>query len=73
MLKASFDGDKEMQDYLEALSEGYWKPADIAELTGMAVEKVYELRRKVTKYAPTFFGVTSYQDLALKIQEGKNE
>jgi len=40
---------------------------------GMAVEKVYELRRKVTKYAPTFFGVKGYQDLALKIQEGKNE
>jgi hypothetical protein len=71
MVKASFDGDKEMQDYLEALSVGYRKPADIAELTGMAVGKVYELRRKVTKHAPTFFGVNGYQDLALNIQEGK--
>jgi hypothetical protein len=71
MLNASFDGDKEMQDYLEALSAGYRKPADIAELTGIAVEKVYELRRKVTKCAPVFYGVKGYQDLALKIQEGK--
>jgi hypothetical protein len=71
VLRASFDGDKEMQDYLEALSEGYWKAADIAELMGIEVEKIYELRRKVTKYAPTFFGVKDYQNLALKIQEGR--
>ena len=70
MVKASFDGDKEMQDYLEALSEGYSKPADIAELTDIPIEKIYELRRKLTKYAPTFFGVENYQDLARKILKG---
>jgi hypothetical protein len=70
MVKASFDGDKEMQDYLEALSEGYLKAADIAELTDIPINKIYELRRKITKYAPIFFGVQSYQDLALKIQKG---
>jgi DNA-directed RNA polymerase specialized sigma24 family protein len=68
LIKDSFDGDKEMQDYIEALSEGYSKPAEIAELTGIPIDKVYELRRKLTKYAPTFFGVENYQEFALKIK-----
>lgn len=70
MLKASFDGDKQMQDYLEALSAGYCKPAEIAEVIGIEVKEVYELRRKLTKSAGTFFGVQDYKDFALKIQEG---
>ena len=73
MVKASFDGDKEMQDYLDALSEGYSKPAEIAELTDIPIDKIYELRRKIINYAPTFFGVTDYQGLALKILEGNKK
>lgn len=73
LLRASFDGDKEMQDYLDALSEGYFSPADIAQLTGMPVAKVYELRRKVSNYAPKFFGVKNFTELERKIEEGNDE
>jgi len=71
MLKASFDGDKEMQEYLDALSARYFDAADIAELTGIPVPKIYELRRKLKKYAPNFFGVTNHAELERKIVEGK--
>src|ERR1051325_77976 len=67
MLKASFDGDKEMQEYLDALSARYFDPADIAELTGIPAPKIYELRRKLKKYAPSFFGVTNHAELERKI------
>jgi DNA-directed RNA polymerase specialized sigma24 family protein len=71
ILKASFDGDKQMQDYLEALSVGYFDLTEISELTGIPVSKIYELRRKLKNHVPAFFGVTKYQELEQKIVEGK--
>lgn len=71
MLKASFDGDREMQEYLDALSEHYFDLAEISELTGIPVPKIYELRRKLKKYAPRFFGVKNHAELERKIVEGK--
>lgn len=71
ILKASFDGDKEMQEYLDAMSEGFFSPAEISELTGIPVLKVYELRRKLKKYAARFFGVKHFKELDRKIAEGQ--
>jgi len=66
----SFDGNKDVQDYLEALSEGVFKPQDIAECTGMDVTRVYEIRKMLKKYAPDFFGVQNSSELERKISEG---
>lgn len=71
MLRASFDGDNEMQEYLDALSAHYFDPAEISVLIGIPVTKIYELRRKLKKYAPRFFGVRNYKELERIIQEGK--
>mgnify|MGYP003575049858 CR=1 FL=1 len=70
-IRSAFDGDPEMQNYLDALSEGFSKPGEIADLTNIPVNKVYELRRKLIKFAPRFFGVDGYQGLALQLLEGK--
>ena len=66
----SFDGSKDVQDYLEALSEEVFKPQDIAECTGMDVTRVYEIRKMLKKYAPEFFGVLNSSELERKIAEG---
>jgi DNA-directed RNA polymerase specialized sigma24 family protein len=71
MLRASFDGDKEMQDYLDALSERFFDLAEISDLTGIPVSKIYELRRKLKQFAPKFFGVKNAKELVQKIMEGK--
>lgn len=70
MLRASFDGDKQMQEYLDALNSGYFDLAEIEAVTGIPVSEIYELRRKLKKYAPQFFGVQNYQKLERIIQEG---
>ena len=70
MLRASFDGDKEMQEYLDALSSHYFDLAEISTLTGIPAPKIYELRRKLKKYAPRFFGVENYNELERMIHEG---
>jgi hypothetical protein len=71
MLRASFDGDKAMQDYLDALNARYFDAAEISELIGIPVPKIYELRRKLKNYASKFFGVTKFKELERKIVEGK--
>jgi len=70
MVRASFDGDKDMQEYLDALSSGYFDLAEISTLTGIPVSTIYELRRKLKKYAPRLFGVTNYKELERMIYEG---
>jgi DNA-directed RNA polymerase specialized sigma24 family protein len=69
-INASFDGDEQMQKYLEALSAGF-KRSEISELMGVPGEKIDELRRKLAKYARKFFGVTSFEELQRRLQEGK--
>ena len=73
MLRASFDGDSEMQGYLDALSEEYYKPEDIAELTGIPIHKIYEMRRKLKKYTKRLFGVLNFSDLKRKLENPENE
>jgi DNA-directed RNA polymerase specialized sigma24 family protein len=69
-IKASFDGDDQMQRYLEAISAGF-KRSEISELMEIPGAKVDELRRKLVKYARKFFGVTSFQELQNRLHEGK--
>jgi hypothetical protein len=71
MIKASFDGDKQMQDYLDALRAEFSDINEISALTGIPVPKIYELRRKLKKYAPEFFGVPNYKELERKVKEGQ--
>lgn len=71
LVKASFDGDKETQEYLEALSEGYFDVSEIETLTGIPAARIYEIRRKLKNYVPGFFGVENYQELNQKIKEGR--
>ena len=70
-LLASFDGDKDMQEYLEALSAGIFDLSEIEQVTGLARDKIYELRRKLKNYAPSFFAVQDFEELKRKIMEGK--
>jgi len=70
ILRASFDGDKEIQGYLDAMSEGYYKPAEISELTGISVDRVYQIHRKVLKYAQRFFRGAKFEDLQRTLSEG---
>jgi hypothetical protein len=72
-IKASFDGDKEMQEYLEVLSHEFYKPDEISELTGIPVQKIYELRRKLKKHTKQLFGVTNFVDLKRKLETPENE
>ena len=72
-LRASFDGDDEMTKYLDALANGFFKPADIEKLTGIGASRIYELRRKLIKYAPKFFGVENYRKLASLLNEGESK
>jgi len=69
-IKASFNGDEEMQAYLEALSAGF-KRSEISEIMEIPAANVDELRRKLAKYAPKFFGVTSFEELQRRLHEGK--
>jgi hypothetical protein len=71
MIKASFDGDQDIQEYLEALSLGYFDIDEISTVTGITVEKIYEIRRKLKKSVPQLFGVTNYEQLERKISEGQ--
>jgi hypothetical protein len=70
LVKASFDGDKDTQEYLEALSQGFFDIEEISTVTGISVEKIYEIRRKLKKSVPQLFGVTNYKELERKITEG---
>ena len=70
-LLASFDGDKDMQEYLEALSAGIFDLSEIEQVTGLERSKIYELRRKLKNYAPTFYAVQDFEELKRKIMEGK--
>lgn len=70
-IRASFDGDREMQEYLDALSEGILKRVEISEVIGIPVEQLDELRRKLVKYARRFFGVPDFEALQRRLNEGK--
>jgi len=69
-LRASFDGDSDMQSYLDALSVNFHKPADIADLTEMPIERVYELRRKLKNYVAAFYGVQNFAELQRRLLDG---
>jgi hypothetical protein len=70
-IRASFDGDQQMQEYLDALSEGIFKRAEISEATGIPLEEIDELRRKLAKYARRFFGVPDFEALQRRLDEGR--
>ncbi len=70
-IRASFNGDREMQEYLDALSQRIFKRADISAVTGIPVEKIDELRRKVMKHARSLFGVPDFKALQRRLMEGK--
>jgi DNA-directed RNA polymerase specialized sigma24 family protein len=69
-IRASFDGDKPMQEYLDALASGIFKRAEISEVTGLNVDIISELRRKLAKYAPKFFGVKNFDEFQRLLYEG---
>ena len=66
----SFDGDDAMQEYLDALSEGIFKRAEISQVTGLDVTAIDELRRKLAKYVPRFFGVKDFDELQRLLETG---
>ena len=66
----SFDGNSDVQEYLESLSEGIYKPNDISEVTGIDIDRIYEIRRMLKKNAPQFFGVPNFKEMERKIREG---
>jgi DNA-directed RNA polymerase specialized sigma24 family protein len=66
---ASFDGDPDMQEYIKTLGAGF-KRSEIAELMEIPGEKVDELRRKLIKYSPKFFGVDSFAELDQRLRKG---
>jgi hypothetical protein len=68
-IKASFDGDDKMQNYIEALSARF-KRSEISELLEIPGAEVDELRRKLVKYTRRFFGVTSFKELQQRLHEG---
>ena len=67
-IKASFDGSKSIQDYLDALSQGFFDIDEIHELTDIPVPQIYEIRRKLKKYALRFFSVANFAALERKIE-----
>lgn len=50
-LHREVDGDKELRDILAAIERGYEKSGEIADQTGITVDRVYELRRKLLRHA----------------------
>jgi len=68
-IKASLDGDPDLQKILEGLAEEF-SPAEIAELNDWRVEKVYELNRKLKKHVHAQFDVQNYKELERKIVLG---
>ena len=45
--RASLEDDGELTELLDAYENGFEKPADIEELTGIPVKRIYELKRKL--------------------------
>jgi hypothetical protein len=43
MIKASFDGDRETQEYLDALEQGFREIEEISQVTGVPKERIYEI------------------------------
>jgi DNA-directed RNA polymerase specialized sigma24 family protein len=70
-IRASFDGDNQMQEYLDALHERIFKRAEISKVTGIPVEKIDELRRKLTKHARQLFGVPDFEALLRRLHKGR--
>lgn len=66
----SLDGDKQAKEYLDAIKEGFIKPSEISELTGMPIKDIYEISRKVKKHSKLLFGVQNYAELERTIKEG---
>jgi hypothetical protein len=70
ILRAAFDGDEEVQAYLDAMKEGYFKVEDIAVVTDIPAPRISEIRRKVKNFAKEFFGSQNFPDLKRKIVRG---
>ena len=69
-LRAYWDGDKEVQAYLDAMKEEFFTPRDISDVTDLTVEQIYEIRRKVRNHAKMLFGVPNFSELKRKIVKG---
>lgn len=69
-LRASFDGNRDMQAYLDAMREGFFNPRDIADVTHLTAEQVSELRRSAKNHAKLLFGVQNFTELKRKIEQG---
>ena len=52
--KASIKGDAELTELFDACENGFTKPADIEELTGIPANRIYELKRKLQMKLTTF-------------------
>jgi hypothetical protein len=66
----SFDGDDAMQSYLDALAAGFFKRAEISQLTGLEPTYIDELRRKLIKHAKKIFGVSDFKEFRQRLEEG---
>jgi len=51
LLEEEVRGDKELEDLLVAIHMGCTMPADMSELSGIPVRKIYELQRKLGRHA----------------------
>lgn len=69
-MRNALQDDPKAQYYLEALSEGYDKPAEIADLTGIPIAQIYEIRRKIKKQIKSLFGVQNFGELKRILMEG---
>jgi DNA-directed RNA polymerase specialized sigma24 family protein len=70
-IRASFDGDKQTQEYLDALHERIFKRSEISDVTGIPPEKIDDLRRKLMKHARRLFGVPDFESLLRRLNKGK--
>jgi DNA-directed RNA polymerase specialized sigma24 family protein len=70
LIRNSLDGDDGAQAYLDAMKEGFYKPDEIAEVTDLTVEEVYEIRRKIKKHVKEAFDVQNFGELKRKLVQG---
>ncbi len=69
-IRNSLDGDDDAQAYLDAMKEGFHKPNEIADVTHLSVEDVYEIRRRIKKHVKGLFDVQNFHELKRKLVKG---
>lgn len=70
MFRNSLDGDSDLTAIAEAYSAGFFTPREISELTGIAPDRISELKRKLRTRAMAFFGVEGFKDFNNKLLGG---